>query len=80
MKSTVTCKKVEPKFDWSTAKYPCMGIDPDDEMIVLFEVEGSGTVIALGSNTFYSLGQCEGDFDMDYFSPVPKGTKVTLEV
>jgi hypothetical protein len=79
MKSTVTGKKVEPKFDWSTAKYPCMGIDPDDEMLVLFRENEMGTVINIGSNKGHDLGDWESNWDMDYFSPVPKGTKVVLE-
>lgn len=77
MKSTVTLK--DDVSNWDTVKYPCMGIAPDDNLIILFREEEMGTVIDVGLNKAWKLGDWCDAWVMAFFIPAPKGTKVVLE-
>lgn len=77
MKSTATLKK--DVSNWDTVAYPCMGICPEDNLIVLFQNKEKGTVINVGTNKAWEVGEQCNDFEMNEFIPAPKGTKVVLE-
>jgi hypothetical protein len=56
-------------------QYPCLMIDNDNQMIVLFKKAHEGTIIS--SEDHNEIGKYETDFAMDCF--IPYCDKVTLK-
>lgn len=76
--------KQDKNITWDDVTFPWIGKDPSDGHVVLFSKKGLGITLVPSKNKNQAeenpVGFIRDNFHMGCFNPMPKGTKISLEV